>query len=292
MREQDNIVWRWAGESFTIGLDRLGSGPVVLLLPAFSSISTRAEMRALQERLSLQFTAIAIDWPGFGDRARPQFDWRPETYQAFLAHLLSEVIRQPFATVAAGHAAGYLMLQAAAAPGSAGRLCLVAPTWRGPLPTMMGKRLPFFARFGRAGDLPVVGAAFYRLNVNRATVGIMARGHVYADRAWLNEARMSEKMALTRAPGARYASLRFVAGELDPLRSRDEFLSCAARIVDPVLVVCGASTPRKSKAEMEALAALPNIEHVVLATGKLSIHEEYPDAVAVALRPFLATGRD
>src|SRR5260370_24620966 len=138
VRERDEIVWRWAGQSIPSGLDRLGSGPTVLLLPALSSISTRAEMRLLQERLSDRFTAVTIDWPGFGDRPRPQINWRAETYQAFLAHLLAEVVPHPFATIAAGHAAGYLLVHAAVTPGSAGRLCLIAPTWRGPLPTMVG----------------------------------------------------------------------------------------------------------------------------------------------------------
>ena len=288
VRERHEIVWRWAGQSIPIGLDRLGSGPTVLLLPALSSISTRAEMRPLQERLSDRFTAVTIDWPGFGDRPRPQINWRTETYQAFLAHLLAEVVPHPFATVAAGHAAGYVLVHAAAAPGSAGRLCLIAPTWRGPLPTMVGKRLPLFKRLGRAGDHPIVGPIIYRLNVNRPVVRMMARGHVYADPGWLNEARMAEKLAVIRAPGARHASIWFVAGELDPVRSREAFLSHAGRVVDPILVVFGAGTPPKSKAEMEALAALPNVGAARLAMGKLSIHEEYPDEVAAALKPFLA----
>ena len=192
VRERDEMVWRWANESVLIGLDRLGSGPTVLLLPALSSISTRAEMHPLQERLSDRFTAIAIDWPGFGDQPRPRLDWRPETYQAFLAHLLTELVPQPFATVAAGHAAGYLLVHAAAAPGSAGRLCLIAPTWRGPLPTMVGKRLPLFKRLGRAGDHLIVGPIIYRLNVNRPVVRMIARDHVYADQGWHNDARMAE----------------------------------------------------------------------------------------------------
>ena len=55
-------------------------GPTVLLLPAPSSISTRAEMRPLAERLAGSFTTVVVDWPGFGDRPRPRVDWRPEAY--------------------------------------------------------------------------------------------------------------------------------------------------------------------------------------------------------------------
>ena len=66
--ESDCIIWSWEGHEVRVGYDRLGVGPLVLLLPALSSISTRREMRPLQERLASDFATVAIDWPGF---------WRP-----------------------------------------------------------------------------------------------------------------------------------------------------------------------------------------------------------------------
>ena len=116
------------------------TGSSVLMLPALSSISTRREMWPLQERLGSRFTTLAIDWAGFGDRPRPLLRWSPEIYRSFLACLLNDVVPRPFATIAAGHAAAYCLDAGAARPGSTGRLCLIAPTWRAPLPTMMGKR--------------------------------------------------------------------------------------------------------------------------------------------------------
>jgi hypothetical protein len=59
-------------------------------------------------------------------------------------------------------------------------------------------------------DLPVVGPLLYRLNVNRLVIRHMAAGHVYADAAWLNGERLREKLAVTRPPGARFASVSFV----------------------------------------------------------------------------------
>src|SRR5271166_2208186 len=131
------IAWNCGGKATRVGFDRLGEGPIVLLLPAFSSISTRREMRPLQERLASNFATIAIDWPGFGDEPRPKFAWAPSIYEDFLQHVLMHIAPRPFATVAAGHAASYALGAAANAPDSAGMLCLIAPTWRGPLPTMM-----------------------------------------------------------------------------------------------------------------------------------------------------------
>src|SRR5579862_5664072 len=99
----DRLVWGWQGNTVRLGVTRMGAGSRVLLLPALSSISTRSEMRPLQERLSAYATA-AVDWPGFGDAPRPPVRWHPDAYRAFLADLLG--IERPVATIAAGHAAG------------------------------------------------------------------------------------------------------------------------------------------------------------------------------------------
>jgi hypothetical protein len=96
--------------------------------------------------------------------------------------------------------------------------------------------------------------------VNQPMIRMMARGHVYADLGWLDERRLGEKLAVTNAPGARHASFRFVTGELDPMSTREQFLATARRVTDPILVVYGAATPKRSKAEMEALAKVPNVQ--------------------------------
>jgi pimeloyl-ACP methyl ester carboxylesterase len=138
-----------------------------------------------------------------------------------------------------------------------------------------------------AVDLPVLGPLLYRLNVNRPVVRLMARGHVYADPAWLQGERLAQKMAVVRAPGARHASIRFVTGMLDPMTSHATFIETATKIDEPILLLYGAATPPRSKAEMEALAALPHVRSVELPDGKLSIHEEFPEVVAEAVRLFV-----
>ena len=284
---RDHIDWVWQGGAVRLGVTRMGAGPSLLMLPALSSISTRGEMRPLQERLAAAFTTIAIDWPGFGDAPRPAVRWQPDAYRAFLADVLEQAVEHPFATVAAGHAAGYCLAAARARPGATGRLCLIAPTWRGPLPTVMGKRHAAFRHIARAGDLPAIGDLIYRLNVNPFMVRMMALGHVYRDPGALASDKLAEKLAVTRARGARHASIRFVTGELDPMTSREEFLDAARQVAEPILVIYGADTPVKSKAEMAELGALPNVRSALLPAGKLAIHEEFADEVASTLRAFL-----
>lgn len=282
------LQWNWRGETIRLGADASGTGPKVLLLPALSSISSRREMQALQERLARRYSTLSVDWPGFGDAARPQVDWTPDAYAAFLAFLLTSVIANPHAIIAAGHAATYVLKHAAGAPEATARLVLIAPTWRGPLPTMLGGHRPFFDRLCRLVDRPGLGPLIYRLNVNRVVVRRMGAGHVYADPAFLSEERLRQKLNVVRAPGARFASVRFVTGRLDPLASREAFLDLARRAAVPILLVYGAETPPRSRAEMEALAAVPSIRTARLSQGKLAVHEEFPDATFNAIGPFLA----
>jgi pimeloyl-ACP methyl ester carboxylesterase len=280
--------WDWNGKDCAVDLDRAGSGSEILLLPALSSISTRGEMRALQNLLSENFSTVLSDWPGFGEGAKPFVDWRPESCEAYLSHLLTNVAPHPFAIVAAGHAAGYVLKHCARHPDAAARLVLLSPTWRGPLPTMMNGDRPVFSKLATAFDPPVWGQILYKLNVNRFVVGMMARGHVYGDPRWLNEERMAEKLAVTRAPGARHGSARFVTGYLDPFRGRDEWMRAAQAFRIPTLVMFAETAPRKSRLEMEALSALPNVTVKRAAKGKLSFYEEFPEEAAEVIKEFLS----
>jgi pimeloyl-ACP methyl ester carboxylesterase len=287
--QSERIVWGWEGASIELDTDWYGHGPTVLLLPALSSISTRREMLPLQERLGAKFQTVSTDWPGFGNRPRPRMDWRPEIYAAFLAFLIGKLKPSHLhAVVAAGHAATYALAQACAHPNSFDRLVLIAPTWRGPLPTMMSGHRPLFDRICRMVDWPVVGSVLYRLNVNRLVIRYMAAGHVYSDPGWLRGERLYNKLAVTRARGARFSSVRFVTGKLDPLAGRVEFLDLARQAHVPMLMIYGAQTPSRSRAEMEALTVVRSIQSVCLPQGKLSVHEEFHNLVADAIETFLA----
>lgn len=279
------VNWSWRGKAIWLNSTERGGGQTVLLLPALSSISTRHEMRSLQERLAREYSTLSIDWPGFGDEARPQIDWAPQVYAAFLSFIFTSLVREPHAIIAAGHSAGYK--HAAVAPQVTSRLVLIAPTWRGPLPTMMGGHRSFFDRLCRLVDRPAIGPLIYWLNVNPLVVRRMGAGHVYSDPKYLVGERLREKLAVVRASGARFASVRFVTGRLDPFASREGFLECARRTMAPILVIYGSETPPKSRGEIEALTALPGIRSVRLPRGKLSVHEEFADETVEVVAPFL-----
>src|SRR5258708_4506484 len=129
------LDWNWRGETIRLGADASGTGPKLLLLPALSSISSRREMHPLQQRLARRYSTLSVDWPGFGDAARPQLDWTSDAYAAFLAFLLTSVIAHPYAVIAPGHSATYVLEHAASASGPTTRLPLIPPPLPEPLPT-------------------------------------------------------------------------------------------------------------------------------------------------------------
>ncbi|MFJ6322114.1 MULTISPECIES: alpha/beta fold hydrolase [unclassified Rhizobium] len=284
---QNIIHFAHDGLTVDVAMTVTGSGPSILLLPALSSISTREEMAALAQHLSQDFRVHAVDWPGFGTAPRPRAELPPHILSAFFGRIMNEL--RPQVVVAAGHAASYAVYHLARHQEALQGLILVAPTWRGPLPTMMGGQKAWFRRIRAAVDSPIMGPMLYAANVSSLVVKRMVREHVYSDASWLSDERLREKMIVTSGKGARHASVRFVTGALDRFPDREAFLEDVRAISCPTLMIYGAETPRRSRAEMEVLADLPNVESERLQFGKLSIHEEFPDSVTPAITGFLAS---
>jgi pimeloyl-ACP methyl ester carboxylesterase len=285
------VSWSWQGHEIPLGLDEAGDGPAILLLPALSSISTRREMHLLMRGLASRFHTIAPDWPGFGDQPRPPIVWTPDALSAFLAWLVREQVPALQATIAAGHAASYALHLLVRRPGILGRLVLLAPTWRGPLPTMAGGDRPLFSRIRRMIAMPMLGPVIYHLNVNPLVVRMMIAGHVYSNVSQLSAQQMREKQQVIKAKGARFGSAAFVTGELDRVGSREAFLDLARRAGGPLLVAYGAETPPKSRAEMEALTTVPAVRSFIAPRGKLGFYEEHAKDITPVIEAFLSQSK-
>lgn len=276
--------WQWQNQTFAIAYETRGSGTPVLLLPAFSTVSTRGEMQGIAEQLATHFQVVAMDWLGFGQSDRPSLDYRPDLYCQLLQDFVRSHFHQPIAVVAAGHAAGYAM-QAAQQPNLFSKLALVAPTWKGPL-CAMGAPTPVRDGVRELVRSPGLGQFLYGLNTTPGFLKFMYRRHVFVNEARLTPDFMEVKRQITQQPGARFAPAAFVTGTLDPMANRDEFLTVGRALSVPTLVIIGEQSPSQSKAEMEALATLPNIQSVRL-SGTLGMHEEEASEVAAIVLPFL-----
>lgn len=278
--QQHTYTWQWQNYTLKVATETFGSGPSVLLLPALSTVSTRAELSTLAQALAPYFQVTLLDWPGFGDSDRPSLPYQPDVYRQFLRAFVRDTLPQEVAVVAAGHAAGYALdLQ------SWSRMVLIAPTWRGPL-AVMGAPVALRRGIRQLVRSPVIGPALYGLNTHPGFLKWMYRRHVFVDETQLTDEYISQRYQNAQKPGARYAPVAFVTGGLDPVDEREEFLAGLARQPGPVMVIVAEQAPPGSKAEMEAMAELPNVQAAYL-PGSLGMAEEFGDAIASAILPFL-----
>ena len=280
-------LWNWENQQLRVVYETLGTGSPILLLPAFSTVSMRSEMGELAKLLSPHFQVVAVDWLGFGESSRASLDYRPELYQQFLQDFVKSVFNTPITVMAAGHAAGYVLQLAVNQPDVVSRIVLLAPTWRGPLPTM-GASQQIAGMVRGLVRSPILGQALYKLNTTPSFLSLMYRRHVYVDPAILTPSFIQHKWRNTQKPGARFAPAAFVTGNLDAVHSQADFLALAKRLSMPLMVIVGESSPPKSRADMEALAALPGVRSAII-PGSLGLHEEYPGVVLQEVLGFLKT---
>jgi len=282
---RQSYQWHYQGRTFQVAYEIMGEGSPVLLLPAFSTVSSRHEMLGVAQVLAEQFQVTMLDWLGFGDSDRGSLNYARSLYQQLLNDFVQGMFQEPVAVVAAGHGAGYAMQVAHQTPSQFSKLVLVAPTWKGPL-RVMGVPQAIANGIKNLVRLPVLGQALYGLNTTRGFLKFMYRQHVYTNPQRLTPEFITQKHNLTQQPGARFAPAAFVTGGLDPMTTQQEWLDVARSLPMPTKILIGEQSPPKSKAEMQALTELPNIETAYL-PGSLGMHEEYASPVAKAAKSFL-----
>ncbi len=284
--EVKQFAWTWKGKPLMVTYEVMGSGTPILLLPALSSVSNRMEMQGLAEHLAHQFQVVAVDLPGFGDSDRPLIDYRPALYHGFLRDFIQATFQEPIVAIAAGHTASYLMQLVHQQPDAFIYVALAAPTWRGPLPTMMGEQRWFFKLVRQIIGLPILGQFLYWLNTLPWFLRWMYGRHVFGDRQHITRSLITQKRRTTQQKGARVASVAFVTGALDPVRNRKEFTDYFQPLPIPTAIVIGEQTPPKSREEMEFVVHFTAVQ-VYRMPGSLGLHEEYPNELIEGVLPFL-----
>ncbi|NES23627.1 MAG: alpha/beta hydrolase [Symploca sp. SIO3E6] len=277
--------WNWQGKQYRVVYETVGKGKPILLLPAFSTVSSRTEMQGIAKILGTNYQVTVLDWLGFGESECPPVDYNPQLFQQLLGDFVKAVFDSSIILLAAGHTSGYALKLAQDNPNLISQLILVAPTWQGPL-RVMG--LPetvrnFVKNLVRS---PVIGQGLYYLNTTPSFLRLMYKRHVYVDESKLTPEFISQKHQITAKDGGRYAPAAFVTGTIDPVTNREQFLQLLNSTSIPVLIIVADNAPPKSKAEMEAMAELEQLPTVRL-SGTLGIHEEYSEAVTEAIQNFI-----
>ncbi|XP_074316395.1 uncharacterized protein LOC141652705 [Silene latifolia] len=309
LKKNDNWQWKFSDKSIKIYYEqheKEGSKPDrnILMIPTISDVSTVEEwsmvaLDILQRDGSENLRAMLVDWPGLGNSDRPKLDYNADVMEKFLVDFInspsSPVSKsgENLVVVGGGHAATMAVLAAKKGLVNPKAIVAVAPTWAGPLPIVFGRDSSMETRYGLLrGTLraPALGWMMYNVLVsNEKSIESQYKSHVYADSANVTPEFVQSRYALTKREGARYVPAAFLTGLLDPVKSREEFLS-AFEALDgniPVLVVSASGAPKRSKAEMEALRGAKGVSKFVEVPGALLPQEEYPKAVADQIHTFL-----
>ena len=279
------FYWNFLDKQYQIVYETIGAGNPLLLLPAFSTVSSRTEMKAIADLLATQYEVTTLDWLGFGDSQCPPVDYCPQLFQQLLNDFVQSVFNRPIILIAAGHASGYAVKLTQTNSDLVAQIILIAPTWQGPLRAMgLSDRI----RNGVKNLVrsPIIGQGLYYLNTTPAFLRLMYKRHVYVDKTKLTPEFIAQKHQITAKPGGRYAPAAFVTGAIDPVTNRQDFLQLLESVAVPVAIILAKNAPPKSKAEMSAMAELPEMQTANL-EGTLGMHEEFPKVVAEAIESFL-----
>jgi pimeloyl-ACP methyl ester carboxylesterase len=277
--------WNFSGKQYQVVYETIGQGNPVLILPALSTVSSRTEMKGIANILAAQYQVTVLDWLGFGDSECPPVDYNPILFQQLLQDFVKSIFNTPIILIAAGHASGYALKLVQDNQSLVSKLILIAPTWQGPFQVM---GLPDRVRNGVNNLVrsPIIGQALYYLNTTPFFLRLMYKRHVYVDETKLTPEFIAQKHQITSKHGARYAPAAFVTGAIDPVATREEFLSYLSSVSIPVFIILAENAPPKSKAEMEAVAELEPVQTVRL-PGTLGIYEENSQAVTEAIQHFI-----
>ncbi|KAK7855850.1 uncharacterized protein LOC112039359 [Quercus suber] len=276
----------------------------ILMMPTISDVSTVEEWRSVArdivERVGeVNWRATIVDWPGLGYSDRPKIEYNAGVLEKFLVDLINAPngpvsdSENNLVVFGGGHAAAITVCAAKKGLVKPVAIAAVAPTWAGPLPIVFGRDSSMETRYGLLrGTLrtPAVGWMMYNMLVsNEKAIESQYKSHVYANPDNVTPGIIESRYALTKRKGARYLPAAFLTGVLDPVQSREEFLELFANLEGktPVLVVSTKGSPKRSKAEMEALKGAKGVSKFVEVPGALLPQEEYPAMVAEELYKFL-----
>lgn len=301
--------WKFKDNSIKIHYEEHGdesNAPTknILMMPTISDVSTVEEWRLvakdiIQRSGNVNWRATIVDWPGLGYSDRPKLEYNADVMESFLVDFILDQsspissLAKDLVIIGGGHAATIAIRAAKKGLVKPTAIAAVAPTWSGPLPIVFGRDSKTETRYELLRETlraPAVGWMMYNVLVsNKKSIQSQYKSHVYADSTNVTPAIIESRYKLTKQNGARYVPAAFLTGQLDPVKTREEFLELFEGLEGkvPVLVVSTSGAPKRSKAEMEALREAKGVSKFVEVKGALLPHEEYPNLVASELYSFL-----
>jgi len=214
--------------------DERGTGRPLALIHSVNAAASAYEMRPLFERSRGVRPVYALDLPGFGFSERGDRRYTPALYARAIADFLEQIgaDRTDGADVVALSLGGEFVARAAhERPALVHSLALISPTGFGARQGRDRTRRGADSASYRLLAFPLWSQAFYDLLTSRASIRafltLCFAGHPDAG-------LVDYDYATAHRPGARFAPLRFVSGELFTPDVREAIYG---RLTQPVLVL-------------------------------------------------------
>jgi pimeloyl-ACP methyl ester carboxylesterase len=188
--------------------DGTESGRPLLLVHSVNAAPSAFEMRPLFEHYRGSRPVLAPDLPGFGFSDRSDRPYTPALYQQALTGLLREVIKEPVDLVALSLGAEFAAAAALSAPELVRSLVLISPTGFSTRTLPGGKT---GERVHRVLSVPGLSQGLFAVLTSRPSIRYFLKLSFVGP---VPPEMIDYAHATTHQPGARYAPLYFLSGQL------------------------------------------------------------------------------
>ena len=188
--------------------DTQAQGRPLVLVHSINAAPSAFEMRPLFEHFRSQRPVFAPDLPGFGFSDRSARRYSPELYADALTDFLAEVVREPADVVAFSLGSEFAARAALALPAAVTSLVVLSPTG------FSKRSLPsgdLSVRVHKALSLPYLSQGLFSLLTSRPSI------RYFLGQAFVGQTppeMVDYAYATAHQPGARYAPLYFLSGQL------------------------------------------------------------------------------
>lgn len=280
----------FSGERFVfdgIACTTAGSGAPLALVHSINAAASMDEVRPLYEHFKASRTVFAIDLPGYGHSHRPDIAYSPRLMTDALQGLAAQVAQrcgaQPLDALAVSLSCEYLARAAAEQPTRWGRLALVSPTGFSGTKSLRGA--PGSTRgkpwLHRQLSRPIWAQWLFEKLTKPGVV------RYFLERTWggkaIDEAMFEQAVRSAREPGARFAPLHFLAGNLFSADIDDIYDA----LTQPVWMSHGVRGDFTDYRKQSLVEGRPNWRFTVFDTGALPYFERRAEFM-LAFEAFLA----
>ena len=217
---------------------REATGRPLVLIHSVNAAASAHEMRPLFEAYRVGRPVYALDLPGFGFSARGDRAYTPSLFTAAIEDLLKTEVREegPVDVIAFSLGSEFAAQAALELGGRIRSLALISPTglgrrFEGESPEEQERRARSSARLLRGFSFPLWSQPFYDLLSTRASIRWFLQSSFVGE---VDRELADYSYVVSHQPGARYAPLAFISGQLFTSTIRANVYE---RLEQPVLVL-------------------------------------------------------